>query len=521
MTAIRPRAGDLPRVLVRLDLLDPATGAVSSLRVANEDFADKVSQAEVYRGCLSLPPVIERSVGVTGLFDGGGAATARITIRNDGEFDQALTSLIWEGHPVQIYAGTVRQLFAEYLSIFTGTIRSVEWSLGEIEVTVEDLLAKLEREIQPNLYAGTGGYEGGADLAGIRKPICLGLPLNVPLVAVDRARNIYQMGDTAWTSIPMTVDALAIYNAGIPLTDDGTSTDLTSASVSEGQYKTDPDRGLVRLGGNIVGIVTADVEAVASGSPAGTATAASLAEIVLASRGIDTPSLDTASFTVLDSANSSDIGIYIGQGGSASQVLDTILASVGAFRTTTGGGTVSVRRLEAATASTADQCDLVLGDADLIGASPLSRLRRRLPQVPPWQIRVGYDRVWQVQNYDELAGNAIDAGRLDLVGNEYRYASVTSATTRTQQPDSDPVVIEAGLRGRAAAEAEAQRLAGLIGVPRGLYQCTVGLTPGTLRLGDQVWLELPRLGLDRGRAFRVVANRESARNFRSDLELFG
>ncbi|RKQ70114.1 hypothetical protein [Oceanibaculum indicum] len=521
MTARRPRAGDVPRVLVRLDLLDPATGNVAPLRVATSDFADKISQSEVYKGTLSLAPVINRSVGIGSLFSGGGAATARMTIRNDGEYDQALTRFIWEGHPVQVYAGVIGQDFADYETIFTGTIQSVEWNWGEIEVSIEDILALLDREIQPNTFAGTGGYEGGADLAGIRKPICIGRPLNVPLVAINRSLSIYLAGDVSWSSVPITVDAPFLYDKGVARTDAGTSSDLITDQPLFGQYKTDPSRGAARLGGNIFGTVTADVEALASGSPPGTADAASASRIILASRGVNSPSLEIESFDALKAANNSDIGVYVPQGGLASEVLDTTLASVGAFRGTRGNGLVFVRRFEAPVASNPDDCDLALFEQDLIGSGPLPRLRRRLLQVPPWQFRVGYDRAWEVQPFNDLAASAVDVGRLDLVGTDYRYGEVSSTTVRDQHPASVPLTIAAGLRGKAAAEAEAARLSALIGIPRDVYICEVDLIPGTLSLGDQVWLQVSRFGLDRGKAFRVIAISESARTFRATLELFG
>jgi hypothetical protein len=60
--------------------------------------------------------------------------------------------------------------------------------------------------MQPNVYAGTGGVDGGADLAGKRKPLCFGNPRNVSPVLLVPSLLIYQVHDGSVAGIDNVYD---------------------------------------------------------------------------------------------------------------------------------------------------------------------------------------------------------------------------------------------------------------------------------------------------------------------------
>src|SRR5690606_29502373 len=79
-----------------------------------------------------------------------------------------------------------------------------------ISIPLRDRQAELEVPLQDDLYAGTGGLEGTADLTDKPRPVALGDVRNVPAVLVDPARLIYQVADSE-------IEALTVYDRGIEL----------------------------------------------------------------------------------------------------------------------------------------------------------------------------------------------------------------------------------------------------------------------------------------------------------------
>lgn len=515
-----PRATS--HILARLTVWDPAAGAQVVLRYGTVEWVDDSDDAEVYAPYLGGVSAIERSVLIDGMFDGGDRAGVTLTLtdhkpKEHGPSDLApLKRYWWEGWKVELWWGldTVTTL-AAHIPLFAGITTGIGWDdEGNLTIPCEDALGALDTEIQDGAYDGSGGYGGTSELAGLLKQIVVGQPLNVPCRAIDRALGIFQVGDPSWTSIAMEIEAtrLNIQSAGIEI--EGDSTDLYTATITPAKAKTDKSRGLVRINMTVRGEVAADARAEAVIDPSSTAAGVArlLAAAVAVQGGV---ALDEAAFDALDAVASQTLGWCIPSGGRLDDQLRAVLASVGAFRTSTGAGALTVALLSAPTAATEDDCDHVYR------GSEVGNLQRAVADPPPHTWRVGYDRNWRPFTEGEISGESVEQGRADFLTTADRFASETDPATRDGRRSSTVRERGTALRGYDPAAAEARRRLALLGGNRDPYTCTVEADPGSILLGQQIWIEHPDHGLAEGRPFRVVAFSHDPLTKSADLQLFG
>ena len=206
--------------------------------------------------------------------------------------------------------------------------------------------------------------------------------------------------------------------------------------------------------------MTADVRAEAA--TGASSTAAGLVRLVAAAVAIQSGlTVDEDAFDALDALCTQTVGWFLPSGGSADELLRAILASVGAYRTSTGAGLLTVARLDAPTATDEDGCDHVFRGTEIRG------LRRLVSDAPPHTVRLGYDRNWNPFTEGEIAGVAADAGRTDFLTHDFRWSSATDAATREGRPASTSADHPSGLIGATAAATEVQRRIALLTGTRG------------------------------------------------------
>lgn len=408
----------------------------------------------------------------------------------------------WDGRDIDVRGGIADLDFVEFGLVFKGTAQGLEWDEGRISIRLRDRREAFTGDVPVERYAGTGGAEGGADLAGTVKPVCLGAVLNVSPVLVDATRLIYQIGRDLRA-------VGAVRDRGVALAAAGDVPDIFATTVAGGSYKTSLAAGLVRLGATPAGTVTADAIGPAAAGDTTGSIVRYVATTLLGAAALSENDLELGSFADLDALQPGPVGRYLDQPIAGEALVDELMAGIGGWWSFDRDGRMVVGRL--------DRPGDAAGD---IEARDIQSIARSPVPAPVWRHRVDHQRSWTVQGDDDLAG-AVDAAERELWGRQYRSASAQDSVTRGSHRLARDRVVVSLFADSADAAAEADRLQALHGRPRDRYRVTLRRSLLRYALGETRTLTYARFGLDQGRAFRVVGLVEDIARDRVELELWG
>ncbi|MBR0855493.1 hypothetical protein [Bradyrhizobium liaoningense] len=424
--------------------------------------------------------------------------TGNLKISNaDAEYDFLQLSYAIDGRPITIRLGRADQPYAETYPLAKLTASGWNVDTDSVSIDLQDYSYKLEVPMQPNTYGGTGGVDGGSDLAGKRKPLVFGNALNITPVLLVPNLLIYQAHDGVMQSIDV------VYDRGVALTGAGDVANyaaLAAASVASGQFKTCLAAGLLKLGSSPSGTVTADVKGDATDGYL--VKTADIVRWALRHRTVlsDPADLFTASFDAANAAQPAPIDYFIGPDDNltVAAFIDNVMGGIGGWGGHRLDGTFEVRIFQAPSDSPVDsftRADMVGGD---IKKEPLPDSYRP----PRWRWRVPYQRCWTVQT--DLAG-AVTAARKAFVAEPYRLAEATSSTIQLDHPfaqDRDPV--QSYFSNASDAAAEANRLINLFKTTRAIYRMPLPRRALRRNMGDVISVTHPRFDLRAGRLMVVV-----------------
>lgn len=409
----------------------------------------------------------------------------------DGGLD-AFSGYAWDGRSVEVKVGEDGAAYQYYFTIFTGQARTVEFDDLFIRVILRDDQNDFDIDYPDTLYAGTGGNEGTAELAGQAKPHCYGQVHNIEPVLVDATNNVYQVHDGAIEAID------TVYDGGVALT-------LTT------DYTVDLTNGRFTLVAAPTGIITADVK---GSKPGGTylATVADIVKhLVEDHAGFTYPGdFDTASFTALNTANSAVVGVYDRDTTDLFNILDRLINSIGGFYGFDRDGKFQVGRVELPTGTAAFEFD----------STNIIEITRLASAVPNHQVRVNYNKNFRVMSESDFDPSITTAKRDSLV-REWSVATATDANVLTAYPNSSALIVNTFLVDSTAAATEASRLLTIYKTQRDFYKILVKTQPYTLKLNDVVKITFNRYNLASGKLFRVISIVEDAANNEVELELWG
>lgn len=441
--------------------------------------------------------------------------TGQLVISNaDANYDFLPLSYAIDGRPITVRVGRLDRAYDETFTV--AKVTAADWNIDTDAITIdlEDFSYKLEVPMQPNVYGGAGGADGGSDLAGKRKPLAFGNPRNITPVLLVPSLLIYQAHDGPLQSIDAVYDKGAALAAGADVANYAA---LASASVSAGQYATCKAQGLFKLGSNALGIVTADVKG--DNSDGYITTSADIARWALRHRTslVDPDDLDVASFAAVNAAQPAPIDYFISSDDSptVAAFIQNIMGGIGGWGGHKLDGTFEVRIFQAPTGNPVDLFDR----GDMVAANGDIK-RQPLPSeyLPPrWRWRVPYARCWTVQTTD-IAGT-VSATRKAFLAEDFRLAEATSNTILTDHPfaqDRDPVQSYFSLQSDAAAEAS--RLIDLFKTTRAIYRFPVPRRALRRDIGDEIQVTHPRFDLSHGRAMIIVETRVSVSPADSSLD---
>jgi hypothetical protein len=313
----------MPAVLAEISPYDPVAGATVTLRVSTDDDA----RVCALNGQPWWPVLMKAGKASATSFDAsfpGFAATPtdRIEIDLSAFPDSARYS--WGDRPVRLWLGEPGQAWPWTLD-FQGLVAAAAIKDGRIALTIRPDDAWLDRPVL-GTYAGTGGLEGPAALAGAAKPLALGQPKYLAPVQIDTVQNVWQWhGAGAAGGVIAALDRLVRYPPS--LGDDATLAALIAATIPPGSYRTCNAQGLVRFGAPPAGPLTLIVNGGVWDSVQPRRAGALIRRIALLA-GATPDQIDAASLAALDAGAPYNISLYQAEQITARDLIARIAASM-------------------------------------------------------------------------------------------------------------------------------------------------------------------------------------------------
>jgi hypothetical protein len=439
-------------------------------------------------------------------------------IASDGAKDDLFDRYRPDGGRVALRIMEQGGLLSKSFLAFDGV--GVRWAISRDRgsITVKDNSYKLDVPAQRSVYAGTGGLEGGTDLAGKRRPWPLGYVRNIPGALVIPTENLYDLSDGPIQAVTACRDRGAALSFKA---DYATTALLRSSALTTSQYGTCLAEGRARIGGNPSSQIRFDVQGDNLGG-----FVASTADICR--RLIDVATimavpdgLAAGTFELVNVQQPAPIGYYVAPDASdtVADVIEKLMASVGGWAGCRAQGKFEIGILLAPSSS--DVPSFIYGAAD---GDILSIDRQPLPDFlspPPTSWRIAYDRNWSKQ--DDIAGSVavVDPDLAAWLAKDTRYAlpSIPVSVPSGQKPIE--VTKESYFRDEVDAVAEANRCLALYRQNFNLYVYKVKDHIFMHEIGRDVRVTHPRFGLGAGRPLRNVSINDNTDDNTVELIGFG
>ena len=245
------------------------------LYAATHEFITRPSDSPAdvaFKGTLQKAFRIDRSiVGANRLGEEVTIGLGEVTLSNlEGDYDFLAEDSTPLGQRIDIRMGDRRGPYADWKTVLSGYMVSQSIDRDTITFRLRDAGHRLDTPASPNVYAGTGGVEGGDDLNGKRKPRGFGYVENATPPLVTPASLAYQLNDGRVNAVT------AVYIRGVAQVfsaNYATVALMNAAGLSVGQYATCLEAGWIRIavaGGTEVSQVTCDFQGDKAGAAGGT-----------------------------------------------------------------------------------------------------------------------------------------------------------------------------------------------------------------------------------------------------------
>lgn len=483
---------------VELDVWNIATDTLETLYLGSAEWATSptdIPASTPFDGRLQTVLSFSRSIigdriGINFTSGDGTISWAN----SDGAYDTYVDGYAVDRREVIVRVGRKTDAFANHLAIFTGV--AVDWAADQdtVTLTVRDKGDLLNVPAQPNVYAGTGGAEGGADLTGKRKPLLFGIATGVEPPLLDSALLIYQVNDGSTFTIG-TLDRGVQLAFGVDYVDYAA---LAGASIGTGDYATCLAAGLFRLGAAPDGILLASCAR--SGAPFD-GTAEAIRALLAHTSALPDEDVDVGSLDKIAVDRPELIMHYIGpsEAVSISDAVAKMMVTLGGWAGFNRAGQLTVGEFNAPAGDAVATFKRDEGDI-------LDLRWEKLPSgiwPPPWRWRVACLPI--ETTFTDFAG-AVDEAIKSYYAQPYRLVSAEDAGVLADHLGAqDPAPVEARYLFEADAQAEADRLLALYSAGYHLYRMTLTRRALTLDIGDAIHITFARFGLDGGKLLRVVA----------------
>jgi hypothetical protein len=429
--------------------------------------------------------------------------TGKLVIANtDAHYDFLQQDYTVNARPVKLNIGRVD---ASYNDAFTlARLTSTGWNVNgdQVEIDLVDYSYKLDVPMQPNVYGGTGGADGGDDIAGKRKQLLFGYCRNVSMLQVVPSLLIFQANDGSMQEV------VAVYDRGSPLTFYANYATFAllaaTTTIPAGYYATCLAEGFIRIDADPNGEVTADIRGM--NAQGYIVTTSDIARWAIRNRTaiVDPDELDVNSFDQLNVIQPAAIDYCIRPDDSVTVAafIANIMNGVGGWGGHLRNGLFHVRRFQAPTGNPV----AAFSRKDMVG----DIVREALPSAyvpPPWRWRLAYARSWTVQTDLDAA---VSADHKSFVSESFRVAEASNAAVKVDYPfaqDRDPVESYFSYQPDAAAEA-VRRLALFLSLGA-VYRQSLPRRALRLNMGDEITITHERFDLSQGKNMIVVDMNET------------
>lgn len=481
-----------------------------------------------FLGTLEGSLRVDRSIAGADGYGGFAQTISEITLINDGEYDDEPTTNSVNGQSIICTIGEVlkddvhgRNVVSPYEDfVDIASLVGERWWVDRSHLTVEarDHAAKLDVPVQTAIYAGTGGLDGDASIAGKRRPYGDGTVRNATPAMVIAAELVFQCNAGPVTSIT------AVYDGGVPLlstADYATAALLRAATLVPGQWASCNAEGYFRLGGDSGETSFLDITVDFTGLHSTTADI--IEAVVLAATELTSDDLDAWVFEKLNDDQPASRTYYL-DSESDETVADfatKLMRGIGGWWQLSTLGKLQVFRFEAP-----NEVASAYYDSD--GGQLVDVDQVALPQgvdPPPRRRRVTYAHNWTVQPTLYGQVSETDPALAEYLKTPYKIATTPVYLTEAILSDypfaPDPEPIEGFFVDEVDAAAEALRMLTLYSSGFRPYRMTVKNALFVHQLGQVVHATDSRLGLSAGKYLRLVSIIDDTRDGTTEMIGFG
>lgn len=418
----------------------------------------------------------------------------------DGGLENLIRYGVADGRPVtvralpvsDVRAGNFGATLAAAPPAFVGVVQRVDPSSPQrARFAVTDLSERLATPLQPEKFAGTGGLEGGANLANRPKPVCVGTCLNLAPVYVGNV----DLGDGALPTYAVHWRAIAAV-AAVRIR--GVEQVAVSSGPAVGEYTAYLSDGVIQLGSDADGVVTVD----ATGDAAYGSTTAAVVRALAQAHGpaLADAQIDTDSFTIADTDLPGAVGWYrADQETTAAAAIDDVLAGCGAILC---GGRAGTLRLVDPLAQGLQQ--FALPAAWVLDLEPVA-LPAALRPLPAF-VAVHYAR--NFTPLADIAGSVSDPDERAFLAGEASVVRLTSSTIAFRVQQSRELRLPGLYSLEADAEARAEAWQAFLDAGPKVFRLITDRYLGQIEIGDLGIVTYPAYGLADGAGVVVLAYEE-------------
>jgi hypothetical protein len=392
--------------------------------------------------------------------------------------------------------------FTDAALFFSGVATTIRRAAGQRgQIAVSDVMERLTATLQPTLYLGTGGVEGGSDLKGAPKPVALGRVFNVTPVylgVIDLGDGLLHTYQVHWRQVEA-IDAVRIR---------GVAQTLVGTAPTVGQAKAWLTTGVFQLGATPDGAVTADVRGDAVGGYVGTT--GGVIQRLLTSLGpqFSAAEFDLSAFGFVDGDLPGEIGWYGTAPGTAAQAAQDIVAGAGAVLCGNRAGQV---RLFDPLAR--DVAQWALGIGQILDCAPVPLPASVSPH--PIAAAVAWRRNWTL--LQDVAASTPAADRQRLQAEASGPERVVTARAILRQARQRDLRLPGLYWSQADAAARAQKWADWLDHGPRAFRVLTDRYLGQVECGHIGRLTYPSHGLDAGALCVVLGWRETLIGRRLEL----
>lgn len=497
--------------LAEIEAYNPATASTTTWRFSTGNGYNNAGTW--YEPRIENPATFRREMGGNQLGTRASSSYGELTLVNADGGVNAMAGQFFDGRTLTLKIGAPDDAYADFTTILKATIETVALERERVSIRLRDRSSILDTPFSAVKYAGTNvlpyGIEGTADnIKDQPKPRIFGRIALMQPTLVNTSKLIYQINNGSVDSIVNVFDAGAYLSRSTDYTDQA---DMEANAPSPGSFRSWPAGGCFRLGATPYGQISV---CAAEKWDYTYCTAANIIERILTEKGLTSSDWVAADFVALNQKNAGSIGVVVQPDETTASLLDRICESVGAW-----WGFDSLNRFRVARFDgPASSPEFVITHDELLD------LERQTDSVSPlWQVTVGADNNYAVQNKDAMAG-VVPEFRTNWFINQSRDQKSEDTSVQSTRLLSTVEDHESLLNGISQAKSESARRLALFSPRRDTVNMTVVDPAGiytNLDLGDTILLQTEFLGYDTGRTMVVVGLQPDYERNQLDLKVWG